>query len=353
MASPLSNPTPEAQLQFLSKLQRVFAEGDFTATYKFALLISLADLAVEFGADNGNALILTTRQIGERFISLYWKHSLPYGTGYAGSKAGILAQNNGTQAKVLSAISDFREQTKLATSQSARLHPDYKKLLGTVSTTVSAQPLTYLQNFGGGTDEFIFERAGAGTIRLKPGITYCLRRFYPLVQQLSRSHWISHIKGNRRNVSILGQADDLEEFLFASSRQSLEVMAKGLRKLDGPECFYCGRSLNDADVDHYVPYSQYPRDLAHNFVLAHPSCNRSKSDTLAALPHLEKWLSRIVQHSDSLAEIGAEAGFVTDLQVTRQVGSWAYSNAAASASQAWLAANNYCPIDQSYTDCFD
>lgn len=158
---------------------------------------------------------------------------------------------------------------------------------------------------------------------------------------------------NRRNVSILGQADDLEDFLFASSRQSLEVMAKGLRKLDGPECFYCGRSLNDADVDHYVPYLQYPRDLAHNFVLAHPTCNRSKSDTLAALPHLEKWLSRIVQHSDSLAEIGAEAGFVTDLQVTHQVGSWAYSNAAASASQAWLAANNYCPIDQSYTDCFD
>lgn len=64
MASPLSCPSPEAQLQFLSKLQRVFSEGDFTATYKFALLISLADLAVEFGADDNNALILATRQIG-------------------------------------------------------------------------------------------------------------------------------------------------------------------------------------------------------------------------------------------------------------------------------------------------
>ena len=47
-------PSPEAQLQFLSKLQRLFAEGDFTATYKFALLMALADLAIELGADDGH-----------------------------------------------------------------------------------------------------------------------------------------------------------------------------------------------------------------------------------------------------------------------------------------------------------
>ena len=47
-------PSPETQLAFLSKLQRLFAEGDFTSTYKFALLISLADLAVELGRDDGD-----------------------------------------------------------------------------------------------------------------------------------------------------------------------------------------------------------------------------------------------------------------------------------------------------------
>ena len=30
-----------------AKLRRLFAEGDFTATHKFALIIALADLAVE------------------------------------------------------------------------------------------------------------------------------------------------------------------------------------------------------------------------------------------------------------------------------------------------------------------
>jgi hypothetical protein len=59
---------------------------------------------------------------------------------------------------------------------------------------VSAQPLNYLQNFGGLSDTFLYERAGAGKVMLKPGVVYCLRRFQPLVQQLARSHWVEHIE---------------------------------------------------------------------------------------------------------------------------------------------------------------
>ena len=345
-------PSPEAQLQFLSKLQRVFSEGDFTATYKFALLIALADLAVELGADNGEALTLSTRQIGLRFIALYWRHSLPYGSGQQGSQTGVLVQNNGAQAAVVSAIIQFRMETQVQTLHAASLHPAFDALLGSVAATVSKQPLNYLQNFGGRTDEFLYERAGNGKISLKPGIGYCLRRFYPLVQQLARSHWIEHIKGNYRNVGILGAVDDLEDFLFASSRQSLERMSLGLRKLDGAQCFYCGQRLTTADVDHFIPFSQYPRDLAHNFVLTHPACNRSKSDTLAALPHLERWLARLERHSETLSEIGADAGFVTDLKTTQSVGSWAYANGVAAGAQAWIAANSYSAIDHRYTECF-
>ncbi|MGF6808363.1 hypothetical protein OKW30_003489 [Paraburkholderia sp. Clong3] len=45
-------------------------------------------------------------------------------------------------------------------------------------TVVSAQPLNYLQNFGGITDIFLYERSARGGIALKPGVDYCLRRFY-------------------------------------------------------------------------------------------------------------------------------------------------------------------------------
>ena len=80
---------------------------------------------------------------------------------------------------------------------------------------------------------------------------------------------------------MLGEADDLESFLFETPRQALTIIGAGLKKLTSSHCFYCGCTVQDADVDHFVPVSMYPRDLMHNFVLAHPSCNRSKSDTLA------------------------------------------------------------------------
>lgn len=38
------------------------------------------------------------------------------------------------------------------------------------------------------------------------------------------------------------------------------------------------------------------------FVLAHPTCNRSKSGTLAGGPHLERWLERIGQNTKAIDE---------------------------------------------------
>jgi len=345
-------PSAEAQLVFLTKVQRVFAEGDFTATYKCALLIALADLAVELGKDDGSELALSTRLIAGRFIQLYWSQTAPFGTGRPGAAPSVLVQNLGAQAAVLSSIIEFRQLTGAKTLQQAATHSAFAALVSNVATTVSAQPLAKLQNFGGSTDHFLYERPGAGKVRLKPGVAYCLRRFHPLVQQLARSHWVQHVKSNRRNHGILGDAGDLEEFLFSTSRQSLAIIGEQLRKLDGPVCFYCGHGMDSHDVDHYVPFALYARDLVHNFVLAHPTCNRSKSNSLAARPHLERWLERMTRKSDSLAEIGEVAGIVVDALTTEKVAAWGYANAHAGGGHAWLASSAYQPIDTGYLGLF-
>lgn len=348
-----SPPSHEEQIKFLTKLQRIFTEGDFTATYKFALLITLAELAVEFGSDDGNELVLENRQIGLRFIALYWKQSLPYSAGRAECTPGVLVQNIGAQAAVISEITRFRDKTNSKSLNVAMSHPEFNKLVTKVTSTVSNMPLTYLQNFGGIKDEFIYERHGANKVLLKPGVAYCLRRFNPLIQQLARNDWLTHIKTNRRNTIIIGEADDLESFLFESSRKSLELIGNSLRKLDGSKCFYCGNTLQSADVDHFIPFSLYPRDIAQNFVLAHPKCNRSKSDTLAALEHLERWLDRINVNADNLSEIGSDSGFISDPVVIGKVGAWAYTNAHQANAQAWISPNHYTSIDHSYSQCFE
>jgi 5-methylcytosine-specific restriction endonuclease McrA len=341
-------PSPEEQLVFLSKLQRVFAEGDFSATYKYALLIALADLAVKRGRDDGDELPLSINEIAAEYIELYWQQTAPYTS--SGRQPGVLVQNNGAQAAVIRAIVDFRNQHPARTVQSARSVADYQALVQEVAETVATQPIAFLQNFGGVTDPFLYERVRGG-IRLKSGAAYCLRRFQPLVQQLARSHWVGHIKRNRNNWPILGQDDDLESFLFEAPRQALEIIGSELGRLFGQNCFYCGGQLAAADVDHFVPFALYPRDLIHNFVLAHPKCNRSKSDTLAACEHLEKWWERITRNDDSLREIGEVAGRVADLESSQAIARWAYGNALSSGSQAWLRPGAYEHIDQGYLEC--
>ena len=102
-------PSAEEQLDFLTKIQRLFNASDFSSTYKYALLISLADLAIELGKDDDSPLELTNRQIAERFIELYWQQSTPYKTSGT-NENGILFQNNGTQAAIVKAISEFRQR---------------------------------------------------------------------------------------------------------------------------------------------------------------------------------------------------------------------------------------------------
>jgi hypothetical protein len=57
---------------------RLLDEGMFVASYKFALLLALADLSIEEGNDSRSPLTLTTDAIAEKFIQYYWRQVVPY-----------------------------------------------------------------------------------------------------------------------------------------------------------------------------------------------------------------------------------------------------------------------------------
>jgi 5-methylcytosine-specific restriction endonuclease McrA len=342
-------PTPEFQLAFLAKLQRLFNEGEFAATYKFALLMAMTELAVEEGGDDGRPLWLTTKALATKFIALYWQQTAPYSSGMLDTDAAVLAQNKGPQAAVVRAIADFRHSHPGVTLATLATTSGFADLVTSVARTVAAQPVRYLQNLGGGTEAFLYENQRGG-IQLLPGVAFCLRRFQPLITQLCRAHWVQHIKGNALNLPLLGRHDDLEGFLFETPRQSLVKIGDGLRKLTGGRCFYCAGTVTEADVDHFLPFSLYPRDLAHNFVLAHPVCNRSKSDTLAARYHLSRWRSYVDRHQGDLLQIAANAGRAGDLQASLAVTRWGYSSAVTSSAMAWKQSREYEVVTPDYLE---
>ena len=99
-------PGDRGQLDFLQHVQRIFDEGEFVATYKFALLIALVELAIERGDDTGAPLELDLHSIAEKFIEQYWPHAAPYSA--ADGAPAVLVQNHGRQAAIVARVAEVR-----------------------------------------------------------------------------------------------------------------------------------------------------------------------------------------------------------------------------------------------------
>ena len=157
-------PTPEQQVQFLRNMQRLLAEGQFTASYKFALVHALADLSVLKGNDSGAPLDLSTKDIAGKFVELYWRQSRPFQVGTE-TTGLILQQNTGKQAAIISQIALSQQECggslfRLKQSATGR----WSTLVAEVDQVVRTMPLWKLQTVGNEPLEFC-TRTLAGGIR--------------------------------------------------------------------------------------------------------------------------------------------------------------------------------------------
>ena len=149
-------PSAEDQVRFLTNLQRLLTEGQFVATYKYALLLALADIAIESGDDSGDRLSISTRSIAEKFVEYYWRQSLPYIPKH--SVGGVLRQNTGRQAEVIGHVLAIRSgESSLAAVK--RSKKQWSALVTPVDAVVRKMPLWKLQTVGRTQLEFLYEQA--------------------------------------------------------------------------------------------------------------------------------------------------------------------------------------------------
>ena len=339
----MTAPNPERQLAFLAHLQRLLTEGSFVSTYKFALLLALAEVCIERGDDSGDPLRVTKEDLAIQFVRIYWRQTLPYSP--IGREDDLvvrpLKQNTGGQAHILKVIAEARHASggSMAALKSDR--KAWQRLLNKVGDTIVAMPLWKLQKVGGETLAFLYaqpaEPGGQAFIALEGGIAFCFRRVHELVYELVTAAWIRFVRGVRDNALVLGEGHELGTFLFGSPREALAQFRPILLDLQHGSCFYCEASLKETgEVDHFIPWSRYPVNLGHNFVLAHRKCNGSKSDRLAAAIHLEHWCQRNSQYGQYLATNFQARQLPHDLQATRQIARWAYAQAEAVQARSWV-----------------
>lgn len=343
-------PAPQAQLDFLKNTQRLLSEGTFTATYKYALLLALADTCVERGEDTGAPFQVQTSWLAEKFITYYWRQAKPYVSSIVSAEPLLLRQNTGQQAAVLSAIKQLTD-AGVSLSELQRSPKKWTGLVGEIARIVRVMPLWKLQVIGNRPLEFLYRHTGDGhAVELEPGVMYCFRHFHGLIIDLVRGAWVRYVR--RHNEKTLGSAADLDQFLFGSERASLNVYGPILREVQEGRCFYCERAVTlnveKAHIDHFIPWSQYPVDLGHNFVLAHGSCNLAKSDHLAAVPHLAKWEERNRVANPFLEERFTKADAIYDLQSSRKIVRWAYGQAAAIQALTWIKGDQMQPLSNAW-----
>jgi hypothetical protein len=155
------------------------------------------------------------------------------------------------------------------------------------------------------------------------------------------------------NASRLGNVSDLGTFLFGQQRASLEAYRSILVDVQKGACLYCLKPLSGkTQVDHFVPWSRYPADLGHNFVLAHDRCNGAKSDFLAAENHLAAWIQRNTEHQGELQERLLASALPCDLTATVQIAKWIYAQAEKMNGQVWVNDKVLRPLDPNWEASF-
>ena len=172
----MSTPDPERQVQFLFNVQRLISDGSFVATYKFALLLALADLAVERGDDTTESLPLDTLDLAEKFVDLYWRQVLPWVSARSGG-SGRLAQATSQRAAVLNRVASAHERFQGSLPRLRRDKAAWARLLREVARTIQVMPLWKLQTVGPDKLHLLYPNVGTGDrIVLRGEAVYCAQR---------------------------------------------------------------------------------------------------------------------------------------------------------------------------------
>ncbi|HSH75861.1 MAG TPA: HNH endonuclease, partial [Longimicrobiales bacterium] len=275
----------------------------------------------------------STREIADELIRLYWRQVAPFVTG---EEEGILSQNTGRQAAIVRELAERHDAYEGSLAAVRGDGEEWRRLRSAVQRTVQVMPLWKLQTVGSERLDFLYENRDAGdAIRLEPGVAYCFRAFHPMITDMIRGAWAHFVQ--RRNPRLLGQVVELRSFLFGSERAALAAPRPVLRDVQDGRCFYCERPIRSGgQVDHFIPWSRYPLDLGHNFVLAHQGCNSRKSDLLAAEEHLDHWMDRNRTAGRELGTAFEEVRVQHDLPATVRIARWAYGQVHRAGGQVWV-----------------
>lgn len=338
---------------FLESVQEMIFANTLNNTYKLALIMAIADIALEESVtviDAGKPLEIPYQRLAEKFLEIYWPQTRPYPTDKTNDAGvqivGDLVQGaNAGRLRIFSLIEEFCADHRTTPADlsflQARRMEGFEKLVNRCrSLVVVKNPLQYISGC-----EFLFTKDDRNKVLVVTALhAALLRRFHTIVTELAKTRWEAKVRGLDKNAALLGESSimSLREYLFNQTRkENLTIAREILFDVVGDRhCFYCGRPLRgETHVDHFVPYRLFNPPRIHNFVLACQHCNTSKSDTLAADDHAQRWVERNLEYGQKLYDAAGRELFPNEYQGFYRMVKSTYENALFRNERFWVASD--------------
>lgn len=254
------------------------------STYKFGLIKSILDnLLSVTPSDRG--LELSYHDIFTKFSINYWNLITKY----------HLKQMHGHTRYSDSQIEKVFEQALERTAAIEQLEfdnlseEDREWIIDNVTKECKRCVIGALyENFDG--QLYGFELKGDG-LWINPVAYEFMLKYKPEIEQLNYYAWAKFLEKVNSDDALNRVLGKLE--LSTPRRSDLSVYRKILElEFEGNTCFYCGKKIKTAHVDHVIPWSFVKSDHLWNFVLACPTCNTKKKDRLPSKENLSRVIVR-------------------------------------------------------------
>ena len=250
-------------------------DASMSSSYKPALLKALVRIV-----RRGSEQRITLHTIGAEFVSMFWVQTVVFRLRQAATLN--LEPEVVTRIRCMSDEKRARRLADLTTESRERLNLEMAKVIqiNVLDAFHRSKPLSMERLYDWSRPEqFITMTDSARFFVQKNGST---------LEAIANLWWARYLERVNRLAPLVIQKVERE----GATRGSLKRYLQILTQIDGPSCFYCGRSfgakLAAVHVDHVIPWSFLLEDPLWDLVLSCAGCNLSKSDTLPDPRFLEQ-----------------------------------------------------------------
>lgn len=366
-------------LVIMERVLQLLADGDVSATYKYAVLLALVDLCVEGAARQADlrhgaaSTSVTTRQLAEKVIANYWDQAADWRDDFPTGGRIVLKQNQsvkGDEAEstsILGRICGLRRHLEAngnnpTIGRAATTTPmQWLSLVDKVEWTLIEYPLPKLQRIDRQDERWLYvltwndsdnkpiqrnvtayQRRFSSNfdsslvllpdfdnrVQLLPGVADAFVRLSPLLRPHIQRVWAEKVRALNARLPSIATEHRLSDFLFGQARINLNPVRAGLMDLQHGQCFYCPSPLKNREtqVDHFLPWSRFSNNSVANLVLTDTECNSKKSDWLPGFAHIKKWVDRLESRSNALEHLAIDTQWELGIVRSRSTAMSAYSH---------------------------